>query len=181
MGLCAIAVATFSLALLPKFAIASESGTGGCMPHTWDNPSQPTPVGSPRPGPPRATPAVPRRKTLEAGDVNCRYEGRTYDEVDTSTCQVLADRYGIDIGKFYELNPILEADCSRIKPNTEYCVTGCMCPFPCLSPQLLIRLIVIEPLRAYDGFCGPFFNNATCLYTGQECCSRETWTCGNSG
>ncbi|VUC35457.1 unnamed protein product [Clonostachys rosea] len=124
MGLRAITIAILSVTLLPGVSFASESGTGGCKLHTWDSPSQPTRVGAPRPGPPRATPSVPRTKDLGAGDVNCRYEGRTYDKVDTSTCQVLADRYGIDLGKFYELNPILEADCSRIRPNTEYCVTG---------------------------------------------------------
>ncbi|RMJ19482.1 hypothetical protein CDV36_000849 [Fusarium kuroshium] len=109
-----------------------------------------------------ATPSVPRKKELEAGDINCRGWAQTYEHVDGSTCQKLAEDYHIDLGTFYELNPILESDCKRIRPYTEYCYTG-----------------FIEPLRAHDGKCGPLYNNATCLGTDKPCCNTETWTCGN--
>lgn len=72
-----------------------------------------------------ATPSVPRKKELEAGDINCRGWGQTYEHVDETTCQKLADDYRIDLGTFYDLNPILESDCKRIRPYTEYCYTGC--------------------------------------------------------
>jgi hypothetical protein len=39
--------------------------------------------------------------------------------------------------------------------------------------------LVYEPLRAWDGLCGPD-HNATCLGTGKQCCNSKTWTCGDS-
>ncbi len=39
---------------------------------------------------------------------------------------------------------------------------------------------VIEPLRAFDGKCGPPNNNATCIGTDKQCCNSQTWTCGDS-
>lgn len=39
---------------------------------------------------------------------------------------------------------------------------------------------VIEPVRAFDGQCGPPNNNATCLGTDKQCCNSQTWTCGDS-
>lgn len=39
---------------------------------------------------------------------------------------------------------------------------------------------VVEPLRAFDGQCGPPNNNATCLGPDKQCCNSQTWTCGNS-
>ncbi|RSL74731.1 hypothetical protein CEP53_000061 [Fusarium sp. AF-6] len=153
-----ITLTIFSL----KSSLAVETtstGTGGCKPFTWD-PS--TPVGTFRHKRPMATPSVPRKKELEAGDINCRGWAQTYEHVDESTCQKLAEDYHIDLGTFYELNPILESDCKRIRPYTEYCYTG-----------------FIEPLRAHDGKCGPLYNNATCLGTDKPCCNTETWTCGD--
>ncbi|KAK3949219.1 hypothetical protein QBC32DRAFT_220174, partial [Pseudoneurospora amorphoporcata] len=39
----------------------------------------------------------------------------------------------------------------------------------------------IEPLRAYDGLCGPPNNNATCLGSKVgQCCNANTWKCGSS-
>ncbi|KAI8665242.1 LysM domain-containing protein [Fusarium sp. Ph1] len=148
--------------ILPTSSLAVEtttSSTGGCKPSTRE-PS--TPIGTFLHKRPMATPSVPRKKELEAGDINCRGWVQTYEHVDETTCQKLADDYHIDLGTFYDLNPILESDCKRIRPYTEYCYTG-----------------FIEPLRAYDGNCGPLYNNATCLGTGKSCCNTETWTCGN--
>ncbi|KAM0810033.1 putative CFEM domain-containing protein [Seiridium cardinale] len=73
-----------------------------------------------------------------------------------------AYRYHISIDKFFMLNPELDSDCGNIAPETEYCV-GFM-----------------EPLRAFDGLCGPRHNNATCIGTDKQCCNSETWTCGDT-
>ncbi|KAH7116511.1 hypothetical protein B0J13DRAFT_205577 [Dactylonectria estremocensis] len=149
-----------------SFAVdTTAEGTGGCKPHRWEGPthSGANPASSRRAPHPDATRSVPKKTRVEAGDINCRGWGRTYDDVDSLTCENLADRYQIYISKFYELNPILESDCKTIRPNTEYCISG-----------------FIEPLRAYDGRCGPLFNNATCVGMNQgSCCNSETWTCGN--
>ncbi|KAM0407473.1 hypothetical protein ACHAPD_012142 [Fusarium lateritium] len=42
------------------------------------------------------------------------------------------------------------------------------------------RLNVPEPLRAYDGRCGPDHNNATCVGTDNQCCNKNTWVCGDT-
>lgn len=77
---------------------------------------------------------LPRPASIGAGDINCRYDARTYDEVGPDTCARLAERYGIALDKFYVLNPQLAPDCRGIAPNTEYCVRGCkFTPSPCLA------------------------------------------------
>ncbi|OBT74629.1 hypothetical protein VF21_06412 [Pseudogymnoascus sp. 05NY08] len=100
---------------------------------------------------------------VTAGQVNCRYSGTTDSEVNYYTCTSLAKFYGISNKVFFTLNPELALDCSNIKPNTPYCVSG-----------------FIEPLRSTSGKCGPKNNNATCLGTDFQCCNSQTWTCGNS-
>ncbi|OTA97428.1 carbohydrate-binding module family 18 protein [Hypoxylon sp. CO27-5] len=102
--------------------------------------------------------------SVKPGEVNCRYWGGTYEDVNYYTCTQLANKYDITIEKFFILNPDLDPDCGNIQPNTDYCVDG-----------------FIEPVRATDGRCGPPNNNATCRgYRSGQCCNAETWTCGNS-
>ncbi|KAH9904530.1 hypothetical protein F4778DRAFT_66305 [Xylariomycetidae sp. FL2044] len=49
-----------------------------------------------------------------------------------------------------------------LEPETIYCMEG----FP-------------EPLRAYDGLCGPDHDNATCWGATEQCCNSKTWTYEN--
>ncbi|KAH8812141.1 hypothetical protein F5884DRAFT_877588 [Xylogone sp. PMI_703] len=99
----------------------------------------------------------------QPGQINCRYWGSTYTDVNYYTCTQLADKYGITIDQFFMLNPELDPDCSNIQQNTDYCVDG-----------------FVEPVRSTDGLCGPPNNNATCLGTLLQCCNAATWKCGNS-
>ncbi|KAK8092480.1 carbohydrate-binding module family 18 protein [Apiospora kogelbergensis] len=109
-------------------------------------------------------PNVVNQPPLQPGDVNCRYSARTNYVVDQKTCERLCDSNEITIEKFLMLNPTVARDCSNIQPNSEYCVRG-----------------FIEPVRAYDGRCGPKYRNATCsgMAMGQ-CCNKRTWQCGQS-
>ncbi|PMD31861.1 carbohydrate-binding module family 18 [Hyaloscypha variabilis F] len=154
-------LAVFFLFLIT--AIADEE-TGICKPITWSATDLRRP---------KSTPTVWERnkKSLsvanigkaETGQVNCRYPGGTCDDVDSCTCAQLAHKYQITLKKFFMLNPELDPDCGNIEPRTDYCVAG-----------------FIEPLRAFDGLCGPPNKNATCLGTAKQCCNAETWTCGDS-
>lgn len=49
-----------------------------------------------------------------------------------------------------------------------------------MSTHLADTQLVIEPVRAYDGLCGPYHNDATCVGTAKGCCNSETWTCGDT-
>jgi hypothetical protein len=59
------------------------------------------------------------------GEVNCRSTAPTTDQVNYYTCSLLAITYGITVEKFFTLNPTIDADCSNIQPNTNYCTAGC--------------------------------------------------------
>ncbi|KAI1181459.1 carbohydrate-binding module family 50 [Nemania serpens] len=143
-----------------------------CSPWTWTNEAARTAAPAARPEP--TVTFVPAgshvanmiaavRPVATAGELVCRYPGRTNADVNYYTCTQLANKYGITIEKFFMLNPGLDPDCGNIQPNTMYCLAG-----------------YIEPLRAYDGKCGPPNNNATCLGTNAQCCNSKTWTCGKS-
>ncbi len=130
---------------------------------------------------------------LRAGDVNCRYTAMVEDETEDRCAPLM--RYGLSgVEELFLLNPVLRGDCSNIKYNTPYCTDGCKfnyC-FPVLqytndskSDRGLKKTNkarpVLEPLRAYDGFCGPPHNNATCRGVDHgQCCNSETWRCGQS-
>lgn len=104
------------------------------------------------------------RDDLKPGDINCRYTAYTDGrELTRNTCAEIAKEYLMRLETFFALNPTVNPSCDNLKPDTEYCVRG-----------------FIEPLRAYDGKCGPPNGGATCVGTGRECCNSETWTCGNS-
>ncbi|KAK4104707.1 carbohydrate-binding module family 18 protein [Parathielavia hyrcaniae] len=75
----------------------------------------------------------------------------------------MSQRYSITNDVLFKLNPSLAHDCTNVQPETEYCVKG-----------------FVEPLRAFDGKCGPPNNNATCVGTDNQCCNSQTWTCGSS-
>lgn len=106
-------------------ATAAEE-TGICKPSTWSA----TDLGIPK-----STPAVWKRnkKSLsvanigkpQTGQINCRYPGGTYDDVDSSTCAQLANKYQITLEKLFMLNPELDPNCGNIEPRTDYCVAGC--------------------------------------------------------
>ncbi|CAG8953945.1 hypothetical protein HYFRA_00010906 [Hymenoscyphus fraxineus] len=69
----------------------------------------------------------------------------------------------ITAGQFFLLNPDLDPYCGNIQADTDYCVRG-----------------FIEPLRGFDGLCGPPNKNATCRGTRLQCCNANTFTCGGS-
>ncbi|KAK2025679.1 hypothetical protein LX32DRAFT_596242 [Colletotrichum zoysiae] len=100
---------------------------------------------------------------VNPGEINCRYSTVSPAVVTRYTCEILTEYYQLPHDDFFVLNPGLNKNCSNIKPQTEYCVAG-----------------FIEPLRAFDGRCGPPHKNATCLGTEKQCCNSDTWTCGNS-
>ncbi|PKS06189.1 hypothetical protein jhhlp_007506 [Lomentospora prolificans] len=99
-----------------------------------------------------------------AGEINCLDFDFVYADAHPRKCHALAFDNNISIEQFLALNPILAGTCWNLRPWHVYCTQG-----------------FVEPLRAYDGRCGPPHNNATCLGSGRgECCNAETWTCGDS-
>lgn len=151
--------------------VSLATATGTCSPWKWTNDAAQTaaPSAPAAPAKPAVTfvPSGPHVANMSgrkaAGELVCRYPANTYADVDHNTCIQLANYYHITIEKFFMLNPGLDFDCGNIKPYTMYCVGG-----------------YIEPLRAYDGKCGPPNKNATCIGTSGQCCNSETWTCGKS-
>ncbi|KAG6001335.1 hypothetical protein E4U21_004433 [Claviceps maximensis] len=123
------------------------------------------------------------------GEVNCRAYFPSPAIVNYYTCTQLSQANQITTDKFFMLNRDIKKDCSNIQPNTRYCIRGCM--FTNATPRYILLQIkrrlthisskpVIEPLRAYDGLCGPNHNNATCYGTSKPCCNSKTWKCGDS-
>ena len=99
-----------------------------CQPVTWPDPPEARQDGAtaaivfPR------APILESRQngsTLQPGQVNCRFHGRTYDKVNYYSCKELADTFLISVDEFFVLNPTLRRDCSNIVANTQYCVKGC--------------------------------------------------------
>lgn len=108
------------------FSSSLATTTGECKPVTWQAEDDLRPATAITKAPfPRFTPSVPRKRPVEPGDINCRYDANTYKDVSCCTCKILAHRYGITIEKFFMLNPELAPYCSNIKPYTTYCVAGC--------------------------------------------------------
>lgn len=149
-----------------------SSATGSCQPHTWTKTglsSADAHVATVTPEPAAFATVVskfdntnPRR--FAAGDLHCREWSWPQKEVNYRTCAEIADYYDITIEDFFFLNPELKSDCSDIRTGYEYCVRG-----------------FIEPLRAWDGLCGPSNKNATCLGTDfGPCCNSKTSKCGDS-
>ncbi|PVH95053.1 carbohydrate-binding module family 18 protein, partial [Periconia macrospinosa] len=97
------------------------------------------------------------------GDIVCRYTSSTSANVNYYTCTELANFYDITVQEFFQLNPLVNPDCSNIKPSTEYCVAG-----------------YIQRLLATNENCGPIYGNASCLGTDLQCCNSGTWKCGNA-
>ncbi|KAK0631556.1 hypothetical protein B0T14DRAFT_412605, partial [Immersiella caudata] len=152
---------SFLLAVSPHAVRASDE----CQPSTWPKGAynkRATPTGVMQIIKARDGPEIGGANLLP-GDINCRMLGRTYDDVNYYSCEDLAETYELFLEKLFVLNPTLLPDCSNIQPNTEYCVAG-----------------FIEPLRAWDGLCGPPNNGATCSGTGLPCCNVNTFTCGNT-
>lgn len=104
---------------------ASETtlkGVEGCKPpSTWELEwfRCPDATHSTRPSP---TPSAPRRKILEAGDINCQYWAEWH--VDALGCEAVNELLP-PIDTSFELNPILESDIENVRPFTEYCFKGC--------------------------------------------------------
>ncbi|GJD05035.1 glycosyl hydrolase family 18 [Colletotrichum higginsianum] len=153
--------AAFWLAVASSLFFAHPSSAQGgshCQPYKWNSNSLQRVAAADEPVPTEGVLLV-----VKPGEINCRYWADTTEEVNYYTCSQLAHRYEIPNDVFFMLNPGLNKDCSNIKPKSEYCVTG-----------------FIEPIRAFDGLCGPRHNNATCQGTDKPCCNADTWTCGDS-
>ncbi|KAI1377844.1 hypothetical protein F4677DRAFT_413698 [Hypoxylon crocopeplum] len=158
--------ATFLFFSFPFHVLSSSlaSTTGECKPWTWEPDGDlgaATTISAA--DAPSFTPSAPEQITIQPGEINCRYWATTKSDGECCTCARFIDFYGIELKKFLILNPQIKPDCSNIAPNTEYCVAG-----------------FIEPVRAWDGLCGPPHNNATCIGTAKQCCNSETWTCGDT-
>ncbi|CAF3497348.1 hypothetical protein FGSG_00029 [Fusarium graminearum PH-1] len=108
-------------------------------------------------------PSTWQARLMETGGINCRFSTKTGSKVSSDTCATIAKKYEITLDTFYELNPRLKSDCKNVLPDIRYCVEG----FP-------------EPIRAYNGLCGPPHSNATCVGTDKQCCNKNTWTCGDT-
>ncbi|KAF2271267.1 uncharacterized protein EI97DRAFT_497345 [Westerdykella ornata] len=148
-----------TLSLSPLTATAADE----CQPSTWASAGRmrravvtPTAVAS-------SSLTVANVGTVEPGQINCQYWATTKSSVNYYTCTDLAEKYGISVEVFFQLNPEVDAGCGNIQPKTKYRVEG-----------------FIEPPRATEGLCGPPNNNATCLGTEVQCCNSETWTCGDA-
>ncbi|EAQ92535.1 hypothetical protein CHGG_00770 [Chaetomium globosum CBS 148.51] len=148
--------AVLFLSLVPSLVSAQDESD--CQPYRWNSGGLRMLQAAADPLPTQGIP-IP----VTVGEINCRYWSTTPAEVNYYTCSQLAQRYSISNDLFFQLNPGLASDCSDVQPETEYCVRG-----------------FIEPVRAFDGKCGPPNNNATCLGTDKQCCNSQTWTCGNS-
>ncbi|KAF4336271.1 CFEM domain protein [Fusarium beomiforme] len=108
-------------------------------------------------------PSTWKASAMVPGGINCRLSTLTGPHVDASACNSIIKKYHIALDTFFELNPRLDNDCKAIQPNIRYCVEG-----------------FLEPLRAYNGLCGPDNGNATCVGTDKQCCNKNTWTCGDT-
>jgi hypothetical protein len=103
-----------------------------CQPSRWDNlarrdaPSGVLSVLEARDGPSIGA----NSSDFTTGSINCRFPGRTYDDVNYYTCSQLAETYHITNELFFLLNPTLHNNCSNIQPNTKYCVAGCKPFYP---------------------------------------------------
>ncbi|KAG6015197.1 hypothetical protein E4U54_004008 [Claviceps lovelessii] len=155
IALVGLSIVFLTLTLFAYPASASNE----CQPWTWgEDPasgplklsSQPEEDDGNRPGP-------------KMGEVNCNDYSRSPASVNYYTCTQMARQRGITTDEFFLLNPSVEKDCSNLKPDTRYCISG-----------------FIEPLRAWDGLCGPNHNNALCYDTPKPCCNSITWKCGDS-
>ncbi len=76
------------------------------------------------------------QESCPVGTVRCRHAVTTGPEVDENTCGELAVSEYAGMKLFFELNPQLDKDCTKIKPNTEYCVMGCVCEAPRPKPAV---------------------------------------------
>ncbi|KJZ76894.1 hypothetical protein HIM_03771 [Hirsutella minnesotensis 3608] len=137
-----------------------------CQPHTWEakrDLGDEDEAEGPRSAMLALLPPYPPSETVQPGQLNCRFWSAAGEDVNYATCNELAQNYRSTFNQFLILNPNMDRHCQNIKPLTYYCVIG-----------------FIEPLRAYDGLCGPRYNYATCIGTKGPCCNSETWTCGNT-
>ncbi|OAQ77785.1 CFEM domain-containing protein [Purpureocillium lilacinum] len=152
-GLVHIQLLTLSTLVAP--AVAKDE----CQPYSWGDPTHGFALKMANKAAADDGDGAPPK----AGEVNCRQQSTSPSSVNYYTCTEMADEHDISVETFFVINPKLKKDCSDIQPNTKYCVNG-----------------FIEPLRAYDGKCGPPNNNATCLGTQKQCCNSQTFTCGDN-
>jgi hypothetical protein len=111
------------------FSLTPSAIADDCSPVTWTNSDHINARAATSPflaftPTPSITSDVPNA-ILSPGDINCRYDTDTVDDVNYNTCTELCQRYQITTDLFFILNPDLKTDCSNIMPRTTYCVAGC--------------------------------------------------------
>lgn len=79
------------------------SAADDCQPSTWNK----------------------KRETIQVGDIVCRYDTVTSQDVNYYTCAEINNKYELSMDKLMDLNPELRQDCKNVKPETKYCVKGC--------------------------------------------------------
>jgi hypothetical protein len=111
----------FCLLSVPLGVVAGNE----CQPITWADPPEARAANAATVVAPRDIGARQATTPIQAGDINCRYRGRTYDDANYYTCKEMAYEWGISLTWFFKLNPTLLPDCSNIETNAWYCVRGC--------------------------------------------------------
>jgi hypothetical protein len=81
------------------------SAADDCQPSTWNK----------------------KRETNHVGDIVCRYDTVTNQDVNYYTCAEINNKYELSMDRLVDLNPGLQQDCENVKPETKYCVKGCEC------------------------------------------------------
>lgn len=100
-------------------------GADECPPATWGSSTLRDIVATPRIVFNNSASVARIGGDIKPGEINCRYPGSTYNDVNHDTCTKLAERYGIKLDVFFILNPELDPDCGNIQKYTNYCVAGC--------------------------------------------------------
>jgi hypothetical protein len=114
----------FALLLFSPLSVALEDD---CPPATWTQEGLAQPAEATPTIQYKLSASVAKIGNVSTGEVNCRYWGTTYEDVNCHTCCKLASFYGITVDKFFILNPDVDPDCGNIQQYTKYCVAGCRC------------------------------------------------------
>jgi len=71
---------------------------------------------------PPSTPTTPAPVPTDIAEGTNRYCGRFYETVTGDYCNLILLRFGISLGDFIFLNPIINANCTNLVLGESYCV-----------------------------------------------------------
>jgi hypothetical protein len=91
-----------------------------------------------------------KRQANHVGDIVCRYDTVTSQDVNYYTCAEINDKYELSMDKLLDLNPGLQQDCKNVEPETKYCVKGCKRSRPPFADQKDFLLTLSSP-RTFEG------------------------------